>query len=189
MLCQVRKGGRLSDVQMIKDTRLMRGHNRATFIVTSMASVACKINRRISIQQPPYQSVKHSKQSEASSLICQTFSCKEDPGRIVEKQEVTLSSQITMAIRPPRPRYHQPHGHCAPGDRPYVRSCFCQLSNPRLPAPLSLLSPLQSASRRTNDTQRCTTPRRTQTPAHAPAQARFRLTSPRVRPRAIRTAL
>jgi hypothetical protein len=85
---------------MIQHTRLMRGHKRATFIVTNMASVACKINRRISIQQPPYLSVKHSKQSEASSLICQTFSCKEDPGRIVEKQEVILSSQITMAIRP-----------------------------------------------------------------------------------------
>jgi len=65
----------------------MRSHNRATFIVTNMASVACKINHRISIQQPPYLSVKHSKQSKSSSLIRQTFSSKEDPRLLVGKQE------------------------------------------------------------------------------------------------------
>lgn len=61
----------------------MRSDKRATFIVTNMASVACKINRRISIQQPPDLSVKHSRQSKSSSLICQTFSSKENSGRLV----------------------------------------------------------------------------------------------------------
>jgi len=51
----------------------MRSYDRATFIVTNMASVARKINRRISIQEPPYLSVKHSKQSKSGSLRCQTF--------------------------------------------------------------------------------------------------------------------
>jgi len=57
----------------------MRGYNRATFIVANMATVARKINRGISIQQPLYLRLKHSKQSKSSSLIRQTFSFEEDP--------------------------------------------------------------------------------------------------------------
>ena len=56
---------------------LMRSHKSPPLVVTNMATVARKINRRIRNRQPPYLSIKHASQSTLSSLMYQTFNPKE----------------------------------------------------------------------------------------------------------------